>query len=39
MNTVLYRVGTKTIQVSMKCDWLWENPPVMHKDDYLEKRN
>ena len=21
------------------CDWLWENPPVMHKDNYLEKRN
>ena len=21
------------------CDWLWENPPVTHKDDYLEKRN
>ena len=20
-------------------DWLWENPPVMHKDNYLEKRN
>ena len=22
-----------------KCDWLWENPPVTHKDNYLEKRN
>ena len=21
------------------CDWLWENPPVMYKDNYLEKRN
>ena len=21
------------------CDWLWENPPLTHKDDYLEKRN
>ena len=21
------------------CDWLWENLPVMHKDNYLEKRN
>ena len=21
------------------CDWLWENPPVTHKDNYLEKRN
>ena len=20
-------------------DWLWENPPVTHKDNYLEKRN
>ena len=20
------------------CDWLWENPPVTHKDNYLEKR-
>ena len=21
------------------CDWLWENPPVMHKDNYLEKHD
>ena len=21
------------------CDWLWENPPVTHKDKYLEIRN
>ena len=21
------------------CDWLWENLPVTHKDNYLEKRN
>ena len=21
------------------CDWLWENPPVMHKDNYVEKHN
>ena len=21
------------------CDWLWENPPVTHKDNYLEKHN
>ena len=21
------------------CDWLWENPPLMHKDKYLEIRN
>ena len=21
------------------CDWLWENPPVTHKDNYLEKCN
>ena len=21
------------------CDWLWENPPGTHKDNYLEKRN
>ena len=21
------------------CDWIWENPPVTHKDNYLEKRN
>ena len=21
------------------CDWLWENPPVTHKDNYLDKRN
>ena len=24
---------------SIICDWLWENPPVMHKDNYLEKHN
>ena len=21
------------------CDWLWENLPVTHKDNYLGKRN
>ena len=21
------------------CDWLWENLPVTHKDNYLEKCN
>ena len=21
------------------CDWLWENPPVTHKNKYLEIRN
>ena len=21
------------------CDWLWENQPVTHKDNYVEKRN
>ena len=21
------------------CDWLWENPPVTHKDNYLDKRD
>ena len=21
------------------CDWLWENPPLTHKDKYLEIRN
>ena len=26
-------------QLLIICDWLWENPPVMHKDNYLEKRN
>ena len=20
------------------CDWLWENPPVTHKDNYLEEK-
>ena len=25
--------------VFYKCDWLWEKPPVMYKDNYLEKRN
>ena len=19
-----------------KCDWLWENPPLMHNDKYLD---
>ena len=23
----------------LNCDRLWENPPVTHKDNYLEKRN
>ena len=22
-----------------KCDWLWENLPLTHKDEYLEIRN
>ena len=35
INLNLYRY----IFQSMICDWLWENPPVMHKDNYLEKRN
>ena len=26
-------------QYNRICDWLWENPPVTHKDNYLEKRN
>ena len=21
------------------CDWLWENPPLMHEDKYLEIHN
>ena len=21
------------------CDWLWENPPLTHKDKYLEIHN
>ena len=21
------------------CDWIWENPPLMHKDKYLEIHN
>ena len=31
----------KTLEYIHKiiCDWLWENPPVTHKDNYLEKRN
>ena len=28
-----------TVYQFNKCDWLWENPPVMHKYNYLEKRN
>ena len=31
-------IATNLICVSI-CDWLWENPPVTHKDNYLEKRN
>ena len=26
-------------QLRLICDWLWENPPITHKDNYLEKRN
>ena len=26
-------------QLTLICDWLWENPPVAHKDKYLEIRN
>ena len=32
----VYRGGWINIPV---CDWLWENPPVTHKDNYLEKHN
>ena len=24
---------------SYLCDWRWENPPITHKDNYLEKNN
>ena len=30
------RCALRKIQI---CDWLWENPPVTHKDKYLEIRN
>ena len=29
----------KGLSAIFKCDWLWENPPVTHKDKYLEIRN
>ena len=31
--------GMNCVLVYVICDWLWENPPVTHKDNYLEKRN
>ena len=29
----------KHIQIKHKCDWLWKNLPLTHKDKYLEIRN
>ena len=35
-----FKVLSTLISVNKSiCDWLWENPPVTHKDNYLEKRN
>ena len=34
--SISIKVKWKTINI---CDWLCKNPPVMHKDNYLERRN
>ena len=34
INSAIFLNHTNSI-----CDWLWENPPVTHKDNYLEKRD
>ena len=28
-------LGTLLVHSNI-CDWLWENPPLTHKDEYLE---
>ena len=28
-----------TLSAVTICDWIWENPPLTHKDKYLEIRN
>ena len=33
---IYIRMYTQCVYI---CDWLWENPPVTHEDNYLEKRN
>ena len=30
---------TNIIGTNSNCDWHWENPPVTHKDNYLERRS
>ena len=32
-------MNTKYMYKYKICDWLWENLPVTHKDNYVEKRN
>ena len=32
-------LGEKYHPLLFVCDWLWENPPLTHKDKYLEIRN
>ena len=34
-----YCIYAFTLKDMDKSDWLWGNQPVMHKDNYLEKRN
>ena len=33
------QLAWKESNITPICDWLWENPPVTHKDKYLEIRN
>ena len=34
-----YALFLQASHILHNCDWLWENPPVAHKDNYVEKRN
>ena len=38
---ISHRSGTACgdCEVGYICNWLWENPPVTHKDNHLEKRD
>ena len=36
---IMNLVKAHTFSFMYICDWLWENPPETHKDNYLEKHN
>ena len=36
---LIFEYAFKFVYALLKCDWLWENLPVTHKDNYVEKRN